>query len=424
MQITGSYSNYLAMTNLLSPVGVRGSGDLVMQVFSSAVGKLQDKIDQQIFSKESDAALKQLYNEVSDLASQAEKLTLTDFNSVFFDRTSTSSDPNVLTATAVDAFSVDSGAAEATYNISVSQLSISQENTGLELDAAAPSVVSLGINTFNMNINGQDHELSIEVEEGDTNEVVLQKMAAAINDAGLGVTGEVTPGSAEGTQQLVITADQTGTASSFTLSDISGNAVTGTGADAVSTAAQDAAYTVDGTEYTSETNTIYLDGGLVAVNLKGVGESILTVTPDQKEVENAITAFVSEVNSFIDFLEANSDYIKDEVLSSMNSFITDHKMELESFGITPDEDGALVIDTDKLATAVSDNLSGIKKTFGGLDGLAVQTENHAARIATDSPLNYAKEAEGMSMDFVDYLYGTSATMLKGIIQGMLLNTFA
>jgi len=423
MQITGSYSNYLAMTNLLSPVGVRGSGDLVMQVFSSAVGKFQDKIDQQIFSKESDAALKQLYNEVSDLASQAEKLTLTDFNSVFFDRTTTSSDPNVLTATAVDAFSVDSGAAEATYNISVSQLSISQENTGLELDAAAPSVVSLGINTFNVNINGQDHELSIEVEEGDTNEVVLQKMAAAINDAGLGVTGEVTAGGVEGTQQLVITADRIGTAGSFTVSDVSGNAVTGTGADAVSTAAQDAAYTVDGTEYTSETNTIYLDGGLVTVNLKGVGESILTVTPDQKEVENAITAFVSEVNSFIDFLEANSDYIKDEVLSSMNSFITDHKMELESLGITPDEDGKLVIDTDKLATAVSDNLLGIKKTFGGLDGLAVQTENHAARIATDSPLNYAKEAEGMSMDFVDYLYGTSATMLKGIIQGMLLNTF-
>jgi flagellar capping protein FliD len=108
----------------------------------------------------------------------------------------------------------------------------------------------------------------------------------------------------------------------------------------------------------------------------------------------------------------------------MNSFITDHKMELESLGITPDEDGALVIDTDKLATAVSDNLSSIKKTFGGLDGLAVQTENHAARIATDSPLNYAKEAERMSMDFADYLYGTSATMLKGIIYGMLLNAFA
>ncbi|NVL89723.1 MAG: flagellar filament capping protein FliD [Desulfobacterales bacterium] len=423
MQITGSYNNYVNMTNLLAPLGARGSADLVMQVFSSAVGNLQDKINQQIFSEESDAAIKELYNEVSDLAGRAEKLTLTYFNSVFFDRTPTSSDSNVLTATAVDAFSLDSGAAEATYNISVNQLALAQENTGFELNAADPSVVNPGINTFNININGQDHELGIDVVDGDTNEVVLQKIVAAINDAGLGVTGEVTAGSLEGTQQLVITADQTGTAGSFTLSDVSGNAVTVTGTATVSTVAQDAAYTVDGTGYTSETNTIYLDSGLVTVNLKGAGESILTVAPDQNEVENAITAFVSAVNSIIDFLETNCDYIEDEVLSSVNSFVTEHKSELESFGVTIEEDGKLVVDTYNLATAVNDDLSGIKDAFAGFDGLAVQVKNYTARISTDSPLNYAKEAEGMSKDFVDYLYGTSATMLEKILQGMLLDTF-
>ncbi|RLB82873.1 MAG: hypothetical protein DRH17_04395 [Deltaproteobacteria bacterium] len=423
MQVTGTYNNYLSVTNLLSPLGVRGSGTLVMQVFSSAMKNLQDKTNQQIFSQESDAALKQLYNEVSNLNSQAEKLTLTDFYSVFNDRTPTSSDPNVLTATAVDAFSPDSGAAEATYNVSVTDLALAQENTGLALNAADPSVVNLGSNTFNININGQDHELGIEVVDGDTNEAVLQKMAAAINDASIGVTAQITNGSVDGTQHLVITADQTGTASSFAVSDISGNAVTATGADTVSTAAQNAAYTVDGTGYTSETNTIYLDDGLVTVNLKGTGEAILTVAPDQNEVKDAITAFVSEINSFIGFLENNSDYIQDEVLSSVNSFIAKHRGELESFGITQAEDGKLVIDTDKLGTAVRDNLSDIKDTFGGLDGLAIQTKNYTSHIATDSPLNYAKEAEGMSMNFVDYIYDTSATMLEGIVQGMLLNTF-
>lgn len=412
------------MTNLLSPLGVRGSGDLVMQVFMSSMGNLEDKINQQIFSKESNTALKQLYNEVSNLANQAEKLTLTDYNSVFNDRTATSSDPNVLTAAAFDAFSTDSGAAEATYNISVSRLAVAQENTGLELNAADPSVVNLGITTFNININGQDHELSIEVVEGETNEAVLQKMAAAINDASIGVTAQITAGSTEGTQQLVVTADQTGMAGSFTVSDVSCNAMGATGADTASTAAQDAMYTVNGTDYASQTDTIYLDDGLVTVNLTGVGESILTVGPDQNEVKNAITAFVSEVNSFIDFLESNSDYIKDEVLSSINSFITDHETEMESFGITQGEDGNLVIDADKLTTAVSDNLSNIKDAFSGLDGLAVQMKSYASRMVTDSPLNYAKEAEGMTTDFADYLYGTSATMLEAIVQGMLLNTFA
>lgn len=423
MQISGSYNNYLTITNLLAPLGVKGSGDLAMQVFISAMGNLQNKINQQIFSEESETALKELYSDVSDLASKSKKLTLDDFNSVFNDRTATSSDPDVLTATAFDAFSADSGATEATYNISVTQLAQGQENTGLELNAADSSVVDMGTNTFNINIYGQDHELGIEVVGGDTNEDVLQKMAQAINEAGIGISAEVTEGIEEGTKRLVITSEDTGTDSAFTISDVSGNAITATGIDSVYNAAQEAEYEVDGVDYTSSSNKIYLDEGMVTVNLQGVGESSLTVAPDEERVENAITDLVSEVNSFIDFLENNSDYIKDEVLSSINSYISDHKGEMESFGITQGEDGKLEVDTDKLATAASQNMAEIKEAFGGFDGLAVQINNYATRIATDSPLNYAKESENISMEFTDYLYGTSAGMLQNLMQGMLLNAY-
>jgi len=423
MQITGSYNNYLKMTNLLAPLGVRGSGDLVMQVFTSALGNLQNKVDQQIFSEESEAALKQLYNDVSGLASKAKELTLTDFSSVFNDRTAISSAPTVLTATTIDAFSPDSGATEATYNISVAQLAQAQENTGLELNAADSSVVDLGTNTFNININGQDHELSLEVVEGDTNEDVLEKMVQFINEANIGVTAEATYGIQEGTKRLSITSDETGAASAFTTSDVSGNAVTATGADSVSTTAQNATYEVDGTNYTSGSNMIYLDEGLLTVNLQGVGESTLTVAPDKEKVKNALTDLVSEMNSLVNLLQTNSDYIEDEVLSSINSFINDHQRELESFGITQAEDGTLQVDTDKLATAVDENMAEIKEAFGGLDGLAVQLNNYASRIATDLPLNYAKEAEDLSLEFADYLYGASAGMLQNLLQGMLLNTY-
>lgn len=423
MKISGSYINYLTMTSMLAPMGVKGSGDLVMQVFKSAMENLQNKANQQIFSEESEAALNQLYNSVSDLAGNAKELTLTDFNSVFNDRTATSSEPTVVTATAIDAFSSDSGAAEATYNISVTQLAQAQENTGLELNAADSSVVDLGTNTFNVNINGQDYELSIEVVEGDTNEDVLQKVAQVINGAGIGISTEVTDGSEEGAKRLDITSDDIGAASVFTISDVSGNAVTATGVDSVSTTGQDAAYEVDGINYTSGSNTISLDEGLVTVNLQGVGESILTVSPDEEKVKNAITDFVSEVNSFVDFLKTNDDYINDEVLSSVNSFINDHKGELESFGITQGEEDKLEVDTDKLAMATSQNMTEIKEAFSGFDGLAVQMNNSASRIAMDSPLNYAKEAENMSMEFTDYLYSASAGMLQNLMQGMMLNTY-
>jgi hypothetical protein len=72
---------------------------------------------------------------------------------------------------------------------------------------------------------------------------------------------------------------------------------------------------------------------------------------------------------------------------------------------------------------MNQNMAEIKEAFGGFDGLAVQLNNYASRIVTDTPLNYAKEAENMSIEFADYLYGTSAGMLQNLTQGTLLNSY-
>jgi hypothetical protein len=74
-----------------------------------------------------------------------------------------------------------------------------------------------------------------------------------------------------------------------------------------------------------------------------------------------------------------------------------------------------------LSEAVSQNLSEVKETFGGFDGLSVQVNNYASRVTTESPLNYAKEAEHLSPDFTDCIYGSSVNMLTQILQGTLLD---
>lgn len=421
MQITGSYNNYLILSNLLAPLGVKNSGNLIMGVFTSSMNNLQNKIDNQIFSKESAVAINQLGNMVSGLSSKAKKLTLTDIHSVFNDRSAISSDSNVLTASAYDVLSPDTGAEEATYNISVAQIAQNQENIGLELNKADASGVNLGTNTYNINVNGQDYELSIEVMDGDTNEAVLQKMATAVNEAGIGVTAKVVAGSGAETQQLVISSDNTGLAAAFSVSDISGNAVAATAVEIVSTEAQDAQYTIDGTGYTSGSNTISLDDGMVTVNLKGVGESTLEIAPDANTVKNTISALVSEINALVGFLESNSDYIKDEVLSSVNAYIDDHHSKLETFGITLGDDGKLGIDNTKLMEAIDQNPAGIKETFAGFDGLAVQFNNYASRITTDNPFNYAKEADNMDLYFMGQTYSLSAATSKNLLEGTLLN---
>jgi flagellar hook-associated protein 2 len=246
-------------------------------------------------------------------------------------------------------------------------------------------------------------------------------MATAVNEAGLGVTAKVVAGSGTETQQLVISSDNTGLAAAFSVSDISGNAIAATAVEIVATEAQDAQYTVDGTDYTSGSNTISLDDGMVTVNLKGVGESTLEIAPDANTVKNTISVLVSEINALVGFLESNSDYIKDEVLSSVNAYIDDHHSKLESFGITLGDDGKLGIDNTKLTEAIDQNPAGIKETFAGFDGLAVQFYNYASRITTDNPFNYAKEAADRDLYSMGQTYSLSAATSKNLLEGTLLN---
>lgn len=424
MQITGSYLNYQNITNLLSTMGVKSSGDLIMGVFESSVADLQNKIDKQVFSEESAKALSAFYGEVSDLAAKASRLTLDNLHSVFYDRSPVSSDPDVLTATAFDAISQDSGASEAAYNLSVSRLARAQENRGMELIAEETTGVDQGENRFLVHINGQDFEQSINVEEGDTNEDVLQKMVSAINgENGMGVTAQIMEGPGEGTLQIAIQSDNTGVVNEFTITDISGNAVSATGANVVSQSALDALYTVDGESYSDSSNTIFLDDGMVTVNLKGEGESTLTVAPDRINIKEAVMSFISGMNSIKDFLDENKDYISDEVSAALDSYIDQYGIKLESFGITLNEEGRLDIDEMRLEESIDQDFSEIKEAFAGFGGLAVRVENELNKISLASPLEYAKEAESMHIDFSDYIYSSSASMLTQILQGAMLDRY-
>lgn len=415
MQLTGTYGNYLTMSNLLSPLGVKGSGELVLKVFNLAMNTFEQKVDQRIFSKESSNALAQLYMDATAVSEEAKKLTLTGLNSVFNDRTPVSSDTSVLTATAIDSVSQDTGATETEYDIRVLQLARSQHNTGYELNATDTGVVQKDVNTFEITINGERHAISVEVQSNDTNEDVLQKIAAAINDAAAGVIAYVINGSTEGSRQMSVIGEETGSSSNFTLEDTGGNAISTTGAATVSIAAQDARYSVDGDEYTSERNTVSLDNDMVTVTLKQVGSAPLIVSPDKKNIAEAVTDLVSQVNFLLSFLGKNKEYLKESLFLSLNDILNKKTDELESIGITKGKNGGLRIDPEGLENAVNEDISLIKETFGGRDGLAVRIDNLMSHVTTGFPLQYAKEADTIPRDSFYDIYKTSKEMLETML---------
>ncbi len=421
MEITGAYTNYLNISNLLAPLGVSGSANYVTQVFSSSVAELQDKIDQQIFSRESSVALSELYGQVTNLSLLADRLAVTDTNSVFNNRTAQSSDSGVLTATAWDSFSPGTGAAEATYDISVSQLARGQENTGTALAGSDQSAVEAGVNVFTITVEEQDYVLDITVAADDTNGDILYEISRVINERVSGLSAEMTDD--EGTVSLNLTSDATGAEAAFTVSDISGNAVAATGIDNVSVEAADAVYSVDGASLVSEANSVYLDDGAVQVNLYGTGDATLEVGPDETAVYNAVTSMANGINSYIDFYNDNSDYLSEDLLTSLNSVLNDQKSDLASIGITLNSEGYLQIDESTLTSAVNNNPSAVENIFSSFDGFAQEISSYTSGIASESPLSYAKEAETLSGQFIDFIYNSSAMRLQNLLSGSLLSVY-
>ncbi|RPI74556.1 MAG: hypothetical protein EHM45_18435, partial [Desulfobacteraceae bacterium] len=235
MQITGSYMNYLSVSNLLTPLGVQGASDLVMNVFRQSVAQLQEKVGQQIFSNDSNKALQGFYQELTDLSAATARLTADTPESVFNDRSAASSDTKILGATAWDAFSAESGATEAIYQIQVQQLAQTQENAGTALEAAAGGLLSSGAYEFEIGANGQTHTLRVEISGTESNEELLSIIGEAIDRADIGINTQIVSDSVSGTAQLILSSAETGTAVAFTVADTVGDLVNRTGIASIKT---------------------------------------------------------------------------------------------------------------------------------------------------------------------------------------------
>ncbi|MBN2418162.1 MAG: hypothetical protein JXL81_02160 [Deltaproteobacteria bacterium] len=421
MEITGAYLNYLNMSSLLTPLGAPGSSNYVTRVFTSSIAELQEKIDYQILSRESSAALSELYCHISSIYQHADRLITTETSSVFNDRTAQSSDSSVLIASAWDSYSPGTGATEAVYNISVSQLAQAQKNISEALTASDESVVDGGVNVFSFTIDEQDYELTITVAADATNGDVLYEISRVINQKVPGVAAEITENG--GALNLTLTSDSTGAKAAFTVSDISGNAVAATGLDNVLLEARDAVCTVDGENLTSTANSLYLDNGAVRVSLYGTGDVTLEVRRDETAVYNAVTSLVSGINSFVEFYNENSNYLREDLLASLNNIIADQERNLESIGISVTNEGILQIDESSLVYAINQGPSAVEDIFASFDGLAKGISSFTSKAASESPLSYAREADSLSTRLTDFIYNSSAMQLKQLLAGTLLSVY-
>ncbi|MBY6070760.1 flagellar filament capping protein FliD [Marinobacter salsuginis] len=285
----------------ISSLGI-GSGvltsDLVDQLVQAERGPTENRLTQKTEQTQAlISAYGQLRSAITELRLPMRQLSAPDNLKAF---SANSSNEDI-------AVSVDStNASRGTYSVEVTSLAGAQALASRDVFADRDST-SVGQGTLTLKVGDKTTNLTI-----DSSNDTLQGLANAINDSGSGVSaGVIDTGSGF---QLVLSADETGTANSVSISVSGDNVGTETdnqglsrfafnsGMDADSglketIAATDAVMKINGVEVTRSTNSFedVIDG--LTFDISGTGTSIVKVEQDFGAVADRVQGFVSNFNA-------------------------------------------------------------------------------------------------------------------------------
>lgn len=249
------------------------------------------------------------------------------------------------------------------FDLGVSQLASKQVNVGRFITDGAMTLVP-DTYSFDININDTDYEFQFNVESSDTNRDMEEKLARLINRSNIGVTASVESNEI-GQSALRLESVATGRAgdkeSIFTVSDDNtskrAGAVDYFGLSEVTEAPRNAEFTLNGTSHDAYSNSFTIDRAY-EVTLTGVSEDGSTTRIGLKadvdslisNVESLVEGYNRFIHSTMEFADAyggQNHRFRNEIAGIQNVY----RNELDSIGLSFDDNGGLVIDEKYLRAA-------------------------------------------------------------------------
>jgi len=382
----------LRITGLASGLDTESIISMLVTLRKQPITKLKEKV---IEDDSKIAAYNELKTLSSDLNSAAYNLTL---YSTWAGRTATSSDEDVVTASASD------GTSTGSYTVKVTTAAAAQR-------AASNGTTTTASSSGSFTINGT----SVSVSSGDS----LSTIASAINDADAGVTASVI------NNTLLIESDSTGASNTMTFTDSSGIlkslGVVDSSAKVVTTnegyqAAADASFTVNGVSMTSSSNTVTSAVSGVTFKIAGEGTSTVTIGNDTSSIKTMIQDFLDAYNALYSYIDSTTavtlnssdeatsagilqgqytpNNIENKLYQLMTASVSTGSSDVTSFfsiGISSSDgyQGGFEIDDTTLDTALADNFDYVKNLFKGSNasgyyGIAKQMDTYLKDSVLDS----------------------------------------
>lgn len=389
--------------------------------------------------------LKDYQSELTGLEAAAAKLQFGSSSNVFSTLEAGSTDESVATASRTWSLNASTdinlevhATAQAQKNVSEAQYAtdLAQEDMEFEI-SSAKGTQKVTISSTNENGTKKTYNQ------------MYQEAAKAINAGskdGAGVRASVEK--KDGKVSLALTGKETGEANGFS---VSGNLGAAAGLDSVVNNAQDALYTVtqDGMtqSYSSSTNKVSIDYGRIEVELKKEGSTNIYAGVDADKIASAVEDLVDSYNKVTNLLESNSGRGAGTAahLASFQRGLAGEKT-LAYLGITTNKSGDLVVDRDKLISAMEKDFDFVADTLGGQFGLAEKAAQKADQALSDSVQRIvsndlgggsASKSSGSSANananglmgnqftyFANFAAGGAYNLTNYYAVGMLLNTYA
>ncbi|HLP17795.1 MAG TPA: flagellar filament capping protein FliD [Bacteroidota bacterium] len=363
--------------------------------------------------------LSTLLTKMQALGTSATALAATDTTSKFLVYTTASSNTAVATAT------VSNGDSIGDHSLLVTQLAktdriVSSQLTSTATDASVAA--GAGVKAIKINVNGVDTTVNVTVADGDTNNALMAKIAAAVNGSTTaGITASVVTDTST-TSKLVFTSKQTGSANAITLTDVDpatglpggtlldsiglGDAVIAgrtastatTGGYMYAASALDAKFTLDGIDIVRSTNSVSDALSGVVLQLKSTQQ--LTDAPitlstgiDKDAIRSNVSNFLSKFNEVNTYIRSQTDVNPDtqtrqilagdfayrslrSSLPAMLGAVVDtvspgNPNSLAALGISADKTGNLSItDTAKFNAAIDTSSQKVSDVFNSANGIA------------------------------------------------------
>lgn len=274
------------------------------------------------------------------------------------------------------AYSTDTEVAEAAYigsdaltgtspefDLEVKELATPQENLGYFLPDLATTLVP-DTYSFDIAINDMNYEFQFNINTGDTNRQIMERLTRLINNADIGITAEVAE--SDSRYALRLTSDTTGIPAGkpyhFRVSDDHTSKTSGVvgnmGLNYISHPAGNASFLINGEERSSSSNHFTV-GKLFDVQIKAVSPEDnpvhIGLKTDTESITDNINQLIGSYNSFIrsaaSYLETQSR--SRQLVREFSSIASRYGTSLENMGMHLQDDGILSVNDEKLQQAAA-----------------------------------------------------------------------